>query len=35
MDWSAIGLAAAEDAGVNVKEDVTRNEENLKSGTKY
>lgn len=35
MDWSAIGLAAAEDAGVNVKADIARNEENVKSGKKY
>lgn len=35
MDWSAIGLAAAEDSGIDVKEDVQRNEENIRSGTKY
>ena len=35
MDWSAIGLAVAEDAGIDVSKDVAQNEKDVKEGNLY
>lgn len=35
FDWSAIGLNAAEDAGIDVSADVGRNRRDVESGNKY
>eukprot|EP01035_Chromulina_nebulosa_P019027 gene19027-24847_t len=35
MDWSAIGLAIAEDAGLDVSEDIIKNKDAIKKGLKY
>ena len=35
FDWSAIGLAVAEDAGIDVKKDIERNEKDIREGNKY
>ena len=35
MDWSAIGLSAAEDAGINIDKDLQRNIEDVKNNNKY
>ena len=35
MDWSAIGLSVAEDAGIDVSEAVARNERDVKEGNTY
>lgn len=35
FDWSAIGLNIAEDAGLDVREDVKRNEDAVKNNNMY
>lgn len=35
FDWSAIGLSAAEDAGIDVSADVARNRKDIDSGNQY
>ncbi|RYH18594.1 NAD(P)-dependent oxidoreductase [archaeon] len=35
MDWSGIGLGVAEEAGIDVKGDVARNEQNVKEKKTY
>jgi hypothetical protein len=35
FDWSAIGLAVAEDAGIDVSKDVARNRKDIDEGNTY
>lgn len=35
FDWSAIGLNAAEDAGIDISEDLKRNDKDVKENNKY
>ena len=35
FDWSAIGLGAAEDAGLDVSADVSRNKKDIQDGNTY
>lgn len=35
FDWSAIGLQAAEDAGINVTKDISRNKKDIADGNTY
>ena len=35
FDWSAIGLSAAEDAGIDVSADVARNRKDIDEGNTY
>ena len=35
FDWSAIGISAAEDAGIDVSKDVQRNREAIDKGETY
>jgi 3-hydroxyisobutyrate dehydrogenase-like beta-hydroxyacid dehydrogenase len=35
FDWSAIGISAAEDAGIDVTKDVQRNKEAIEKGETY
>ena len=35
LDWSAIGMDIAEDAGIDVSKDVARNKKDVKEGNTY
>ena len=35
LDWSAIGMDIAEDAGIDVSKDVARNKDDVAKGNKY
>lgn len=35
FDWSAIGLSVAEDAGINVLNEIKRNKKDIKDGNTY
>jgi hypothetical protein len=35
MDWSAVGMNASEDAGIDITSDVKRNDEDVTKGNTY